>query len=233
MMRTEAPTSSALTSASTRAIAIAVARVLVTTTALLTAPACRRDPPTEGAARPTATASTASSSTTAAPPASASARSARLDDPRWRLADGDDPLERARLAHAEGAAGLLDALHDGGAIATTALRSLPHAPDADLALGPLAERALGQTASTNARPSTPTDLDLLLQTILEIAGRPPPPREPLDPEGARAAAAAMVQIARRRDLPLTARAIAVSAARALAARGYLDPAEIPADLDPD
>lgn len=193
--------------------------------------ACRRDPPPGGA--PTAAPGPSAAGPLAAPSDSAARpRSARLDDPRWRLAAADDPLERARLAQAEGAAGLLDALDDGGDIAVTALRALPDAPDADIALGPLAARALAAASPPAAPAAPPADLELLLRTLLEIAGRPAPSREPLDPEGARAAAAALVQIARRRELPPAPRALAVSAARALAARGYLDPSEIPADLDP-
>jgi len=147
----------------------------------------------------------------------------RERDPRWQRARGDDPLERARLAEAEGAARLVEALDDGGEVAATALLALPYADDADLALGPVSQRALA---------AKPADLAPLLQALLEIAGRPARPREPLDPEGARAAGEALLALARRRDLPRDLRALAVSGARALAARGYVDPAAIPADLDP-
>ncbi|MDC0676339.1 thiamine biosynthesis protein [Sorangium atrum] len=150
--------------------------------------------------------------------------SPRLTDPRWRLAAGDDPLECARLAEAEGAAGLLAALDDGGDIALTALRALPYADDADLALGPLAERA---------RAASGPPLPPLLEALLGIAGRPARPREPLDPDGARSAAAALVELSGRRDLPSDQRALAISAARALAERGLVDPLRIPADLDPE
>lgn len=198
-----------------------VARALLSAAALVAlASACRREPPPAGAAASSAASAAPASSTAAR---AAPARSPRLDDPRWRLAAGDDPLDRARLAEAEGAAGLLDALADGGEIARTALAALPAAPDAELALGPLAERALA---------APPGEIEPILQALLEIVGRPPAPREPLDPEGARAAAEAALTLAARRDLPAPARALAISAARAFARRGSLDPAKIPQDLDP-
>ncbi|WP_437494407.1 thiamine biosynthesis protein [Sorangium sp. So ce1014] len=171
--------------------------------------------------------SSRASSSPSSPAASVSAAprppSPRLTDPRWRLAAGDDPLECARLAEAEGASGLLDALDDGGDIALTALRALPHADDAELALAPLAERA---------RAASGPSLAPLLDALLGIAGRLPRPREPLDLDGARAAAAALVELSGRRDLPAEERALAISAARALAEKGLVDPGRIPADLDP-
>ncbi|AGP37595.1 hypothetical protein SCE1572_25745 [Sorangium cellulosum So0157-2] len=171
--------------------------------------------------------STSAASSASSPAASLSAAprppSPRLTDPRWRLAAGDDPLERARLAEAEGATGLLAALEDGGDIALTALGALPYADDADLALAPLAERA---------RAASGPSLTPLLEALLGIAGRPPRPREPLDPDGARAAAAALVELSGRRGLPAEQRALAISAARALAEKGLVDPRDIPADLDP-
>ncbi|WP_433937505.1 thiamine biosynthesis protein [Sorangium cellulosum] len=180
--------------------------------------ACRRDSATSASSSPP-------SSAAAPPSASAAPRppSPRLTDPRWLRAAGDDPLEHARLAEAEGASGLLAALEDGGDIALAALRALPYADDADLALGPLAERARAAPA-----PSLPP----LLDALLGVAGRPPRPREPLDPDGARAAAALLLELSGRRDLPAEQRAVAISAARALAEKGLVDPARIPADLDP-
>ncbi|WP_437944473.1 thiamine biosynthesis protein [Sorangium sp. So ce281] len=193
------------------------ARLALVALVLLAPLGCRRE---QGSAPRDAAspASAASPSVAPRPP------SPRLTDPRWRLAAGDDPLERARLAEAEGASGLLAALDDGGDIALTALRALPYADDADLALGPLAERARAVSG-----PSLPP----LLEALLGIAGRPPRPREPLDPDGARGAAAALVDLAGRRDLPSDQRALAISAARALAERGLVDPLRIPADLDPE
>jgi len=42
----------------------------------------------------------------------------------------------------------------------------------------------------------------------------------------------MLALAARDTIPREERAIAVSAARALAEKGYLDPTRIPTDLDP-
>lgn len=151
------------------------------------------------------------------------APSPRLSDPLWIQAKDEDPLERARLAEIVGASGLLLGLEDGGAIAETALASLPYADDAEIALRRLGELALAADAR---------GLDPLLAAILEIAGRPPKDREALDAEGARACGEAVVSIASRASLDRALRARAVSAARALAAKGYVDPARIPSDLDP-
>lgn len=140
----------------------------------------------------------------------------------WIRARDEDPAERQRLATAVGAAGLLDGVDDGGDIAALALAALPYADDADIALGHLAD--LASTSDAQRRP--------ILETILAIAGRPRRPRELLDPEGARRCAEAMVTLAARDALAREDRAIAVSAARALAEKGYIDPARIPADLDP-
>lgn len=195
--------------------------VLAALAAALAAPlACRRESATSASSSPPASATAPPSASASAPPRPPSPR---LTDPRWRRAAGDDPLEHARLAEAEGAAGLLAALEDGGDIADAALRALPYADDADLALGPLAARAAAAPAAS---------LPPLLDALLGVAGRPPRPREPLDPDGARAAAAILLELSGRRDLPPEQRAVAISAARALAERGLVDPRRIPEDLDP-
>lgn len=182
-------------------------------------PGSRGGEPTPAASPGISGASAASS-----PPAIAKPPSPRLSDPRWIQARDEDPLERARLAEAVGAAELLLALDDGGLIAETALAALPFADDADIALGPLGIRAL---------VAAPPELLPLLEVILAIAGKPARPREPLDPEGARACAEAMLTIASRMTLPREPRALAVSAARALAEKGFVeDRARIPSDLDP-
>lgn len=149
--------------------------------------------------------------------------SPRRSDPLWLRAKDEDPLERARLAEAVGAAGLLDGLEDGGDIAETALSALPYADDADLALRRLGELALA---------AGPAEVDALLDTILAIAGKPPRSREALDPEGARACGAALITLAGKQTLSRESRARAVSAARALAEKGYVDASRIPGDLDP-
>ena len=150
--------------------------------------------------------------------------SARAGDPRWRRAAGDEPIERIRLAEAVGASELVDALDDGGEIEKTALMALPFARDADLALAPLSARAAGAKDASERRA--------LLEALVGIAGRPDDQRDPIDPEGTRAAASTLVEIARRASLDREDRALAVSAARALAEKGWIDPARVPADLDP-
>ncbi len=150
-------------------------------------------------------------------------RSPRLDDPRWQRAMDEDPAGLRALADALGAAGLVEALGDGGEITRTALLSLPLADDADLALGALGKRALA--ATNEERGAT-------LEALLGVAGRPATAREPLDPEGAAEAGAAVLVLAANTSLPREHRALAVSVARALAEKKIIDPARIPGDLDP-
>jgi len=162
----------------------------------------------------------------APPPAltgSGAADSPRRSDPLWQRAAGEDPLERARLAEAVGAAGLLEGVEDGGEIAKTALAALPYADDADIALRRLCEIAI---------QAQPPALAPVLEAVLGVAGQPRRQRELLDPEGVRACGEALVAIAGRSQLGKPDRALAVSAARALAEKGYLDPGRIPRDLDP-
>jgi hypothetical protein len=150
----------------------------------------------------------------------------RLDDPRWLAARSDDPLEKARLAEAVGAAELLAGIGDGGETAETALAALPFADDAEIALGPLADRIATPEATDGALRHR------LLSVILAVAGQPRRQREPLDPEGARRCGQVLLRLAADTSLPREDRALAVSAARALAERRYVDPARIPSDLDP-
>lgn len=182
----------------------------------------------ETAASPSATASAAAQSASVTPEAAAAtamarATTQRASDPRWLAARDEDPAERMRLAAAEGAAGLLEAIGDGGEIAATALLALPYAEDAEAALGKLG--SLAQAAPPEQRAS-------VLAAILAIAGQPRRSREPLDLEGARACGEAMIALAARVDASREDRASAVSAARALAEKGYADPRRIPGDLDP-
>jgi len=186
---------------------------------------CRRGggPSSSDATAPQTSASVAAASASAERPGSTKPPSPRLSDPRWILAKDEDPLERARLAEALGASELVDALDDGGEIRTTALGALPYADDADLALGPLA--ALAEKAP-------PGELGPLVEAMLAIAGKPRRPRELLDPEGARKAGSVLLSLAARSELEGELRALAISAARALAEKGYVDPARIPSDRDP-
>ena len=160
---------------------------------------------------------------TSAVVAAVTPQGARASDARWIAARDEDPAALMRLAASEGATGLLDGLDDGGETAATALRALPHADDAEGALGRLGARAAAATGEQRGP---------LLATILAIAGEPRRQREALDAEGARSCGEAMISIASRADLPREDRAAAVSAARALAEKGYADPRKIPGDLDP-
>lgn len=170
-----------------------------------------------------ASASPGASAAAAVIPAVARPDSPRLKDPRWQRAGGEDRADRQALADALGATELVEAIADGGEIARTALLALPLADDAELALGPLARRALAASGE---------DLGAILEAILGIAGRPAEAREALDPEGAAEAGEAMIALAGRTSLPREQRAMAVSAARALAEKKIVDPARIPRDLDP-
>lgn len=135
---------------------------------------------------------------------------------------GEDVADKQALADALGASGLLDALDDGGDVTATALLSLPLADDAELALGPLAKRAT--TATNESRTS-------LLSALLGIAGRPAHAREFVDPEGATEAGDVVLAIAKNELVPREHRALAISVARALAEKKFVDPARIPTDLD--
>ena len=173
----------------------------------------------ETAASPPATVSAAAVAGTTA----AKAPSARASDARWLAARDEDPAASMRLAAVEGAAGLLDGVEDGGETTAVALRALPFAEDAESALGRLGALLAGMPSEQQG-PA--------LAAILAIAGEPRRQREALDAEGARSCGEALITLASRADLPRENRAIAVSAARALAEKGYADPRKIPGDLDP-
>lgn len=173
----------------------------------------------ETAASPSATVSAAAVAGTTA----AKAPSARATDARWLAARDEDPAASMRLAAVEGAAGLLDGVEDGGETTAVALRALPFAEDAESALGRLGALLAGMPGEQQG-PA--------LAAILAIAGEPRRQREALDAEGARSCGEALISLASRADLPRENRAIAVSAARALAEKGYADPRKIPGDLDP-
>jgi hypothetical protein len=146
--------------------------------------------------------------------------SPRLRDARWLQARDEDPLEKVRLAQAVGAVGLLAGVDDGGETGDTALAALPFADDGDVALDHLA--ALARTDGARRRR--------ILVAILGIVGQPRRQREPLDLEGARRAGEVLVGLVADASLPREERALALSAARALAERGLLAPGRVPADL---
>lgn len=150
-------------------------------------------------------------------------KSPRRRDARWQRALAGEPLDVRALARAEGAAGLLEGVEDGGDLFQIACEALPYADDAEIALGRLGEIALLDDAALSRTA---------VVTIHRIAGGPPSRGEPLDPDGVSSAAAAVLAIAKDTSLDRDRRARAVSAARAFAERGVLDPSTIPADLDP-
>lgn len=192
----------------------------------------RQQPPPEAHSQPLVassavpeglSASTAPNSAVDSPPSGTQSPAARATDERWQRAKGEDLADKQALADALGATGLVEALDDGGDIATTALLCLPLADDADLALAPLAKRL---SSSMNEWR------EAYLVAILGIAGRPARSRESMDPEGAVEAGEAILAIAKNDGLPKEHRALAISAARALAEKKIVDPAKIPTDLDP-
>jgi hypothetical protein len=138
------------------------------------------------------------------------------------LAEPDDPVELDRLAASEGASGLLVGLEEGGAVGLAALRALPRADDAEVALGRLAQILL----QAEARALPP-----VIDAIEGVALRPLEQRERLDPLGAHAAFDALVGVAKRSDLPAPTRARAVSVARLLAQRTPYDVRLLPTEFD--
>ncbi len=176
-----------------------------------------------GTAPPPAPSASATVVASASASVAAPRPSPRDTDPLWQRARDADPAERERLALAVGATGLLDGVEDGGVNAGTALLALPFAEDAELSLGRLGELAASAGAA---------DRRGLLQAILAVAGTPRRQREALDPEGVKRCGEALIALAARGDLPRGERALAVSAARALAEKGYVDASKIPGDLDP-
>ncbi|MFO0589473.1 MAG: thiamine biosynthesis protein [Polyangiaceae bacterium] len=149
--------------------------------------------------------------------------SPRRAEAPWQQALAGDPLSVRALAHAAGATGLLEGVEDGGALFDVACEALPFADDADIALGRLAEIALLDDAALSSKA---------VVAIHRIAAKGPARGESLDPDGVTAAARAVMALASNATLPPDRRARAISAARAFAERGALDPATIPADLDP-
>ncbi|MBK8259145.1 MAG: thiamine biosynthesis protein [Polyangiaceae bacterium] len=149
--------------------------------------------------------------------------SPRRSDPYWKEALGGDPLALRALAEHEGALGLLEGVEDGGDLFRVAVSALPFASDADLALGRLGEIALLEDAAL---------ADASVSSLRLIAMQKPTRGELLDPDGVSNAAHALAVLASRENAPKERRSLAISAARAFAERGALDPATIPTALDP-
>ncbi len=128
------------------------------------------------------------------------------EDPVWQRAQAGDPLDLARLAAREGAAGLLEAFEAGGQAALVALLALPSATDAELVLGRLCAVAERVPAAVTAP---------LLRSIRDILAATPRQRERLDGAGRARCGPALSQLAARADLPPEARDLAASAEAAL------------------
>jgi hypothetical protein len=151
------------------------------------------------------------------------------DSPRavselWQrvLDANDDPIELARLAEAEGAVGLLEALEEGGGVGVAALAALPFADDAELAMVRLAEIS---------RQVDESGLGPVLDAIEGIVLQPTHQREHYDPTGVHATFDAMVELTKREKLSKPMRARAVSIGRLIASRGPYDTNLLPKDLD--
>lgn len=159
----------------------------------------------------------------AAPPSSAPALASapapppRSYGPAWAAAEkSDDEADLARLALAEGASGLLEAIDDPPHRAV-ALHALPHAPDRDLAIGALAARV------AKGSPEAGAFADALLG-VLAPAGAD---RERLDPTGETGAARDLLAVATDETRPKELRRKAASALWRLAERGVLPREKVP------
>jgi hypothetical protein len=126
-------------------------------------------------------------------------------DALWKRAETGDDIDLARLAQREGARGLMRGVEAGGTLGLTALRALPRANDAELALGRLCE--ILHTGDAEK-------LEPVLRAVQAIVAKPPRGVEQLDPEGMDSCApvlAALVQNPRlspsERDFALSARAM--------------------------
>jgi hypothetical protein len=122
------------------------------------------------------------------------------EDPLWQQALGGDPLDLARLAQREGAAGLLEAVEAGGKVGLVALSALPQADDAELALGRLC---------TLAEHIGPDRTLPLLEAIRGILAEPERQAERLDGAG-RARCGPVLEALASRAEPAEARDLAAS-----------------------
>ncbi|MCC6645514.1 MAG: thiamine biosynthesis protein [Polyangiaceae bacterium] len=184
--------------------------------ALLTVVAgCKQDPKPGAAPPPPANLT---------PDAAVAADSGVAERAAWKdaLAEPDDALLLARLAEAEGAAGLLVGLEEGGAVGNVALLALPYADDAEHAMGRLAEIL---------EASPPESMALVIDAMEGITLRPLTQTEPADPLGVHRAFDALARTSSRKDLPAHVRARAVSVARLLASRRPFDARALPTEFD--
>ncbi len=123
-------------------------------------------------------------------------------DKLWKQAAGGAAIDLQRLAEREGAAGLMQGVEAGGTLALTALRALPGAHDAELALPRLC-RIL--------RDGAPRQIAPVLGAIQAVIAEPPRPVEALDPEGMRSCAPVLERLEKNADLTPHERDLAASA----------------------
>ncbi|PIE06242.1 MAG: hypothetical protein CSA75_00545 [Sorangium cellulosum] len=146
-----------------------------------------------------------------------------VDDSLWRRAMTEkDDIDLASLADREGASGLLNAVEQGGDVGRTALKALPYAHDAPVALGRLAELSLLTREASQL---------MVIQTILEIALTRPAFGEPVDEGGRQACTMALLHIARDEKSADRSRALAISALRLPAFVEVLGTHELPTKFD--
>jgi hypothetical protein len=182
----------------------------------LSLPACTRGPASSPATPP--------ASPSAAPTAPSGPRLDRIpdfspnlpvpsrwaEDPLWQRALGGDPLDLARLAQREGAAGLLEAAQAGGKVGLAALAALPLSDDAELALTWLC---------TVAERVPPDRTRPLLEAIRGILAQPERQAERLDGAGRDRCGPALEALEKRAE-PAEARDLAASARAVLNAERH-------------
>jgi hypothetical protein len=130
-------------------------------------------------------------------------------DPLWQAARSGDPVDLGRLADHEGALALLDGLRAGGPWLDVALRALPLAEDAALALASLCALL---------EPQAPSQREKVLRAVHAIVAEPPRPVEELAAEELAVCDRALARLLRRAALPAAERDLAQSARRMLAER---------------
>jgi hypothetical protein len=140
----------------------------------------------------------------------------------WDAAADGDTLALRRLAELHGALDLLAVVRSSSARAPTALRALAHAEDAELSLAALAKLAR----------QAPPRRSKMLEAILEIVSQRPQPTEALAPEAVSGCVVELDALSRDQQVARADRALAVSALRALAEAGKVDPKRITTALDP-
>lgn len=116
----------------------------------------------------------------------------------------------------------MEGLEEGGPIGVTALEALAFADDAEAAF-----QRLGEVV----RQIDPGETAPFIRAISAIALRPRRQTEPVDPDGLRSCADAVLELSRKKGVARSIRAPAITALRLLSERHALDPAAIPTELD--